>query len=338
MTPDTFTTGVLRPQDQLDAWREWYQPVFDVVAKHPMSDGFPAEIRLWKLGGLAMSRTLAPPVDVVRTKVHLRRDAVDHWVISYCARGAHSATTAGALLEVPARVPFLWSLAQEFLHERTHVDRVQFFLARDAFRDIAPQLDAALGSTLDTPLGHLLGDYMIALESRLSAVTEADVPRLTGAVGAMVAAAVAPSGARIAVAERQIDLGRRERVRQAVRRHLRTPTFGPKILCRLVGMSRSSLYRLFEDTGGVARYIQNQRLLEARTILSDPATTQSISSIAEDLCFADASSFSRTFKRAFGQSPSDVRSAALAGLTSTAARRGAAAKEAAGLGELLRGF
>jgi AraC-like DNA-binding protein len=338
MTPDTFTTGVLRPQDQLDAWREWYQPVFDVVAKHPMSDGFPAEIRLWKLGGLAMSRTLAPPVDVVRTKVHLRRDAVDHWVISYCARGAHSATTAGALLEVPARVPFLWSLGQEFLHERTHVDRVQFFLARDAFRDIAPQLDAALGSTLDTPLGHLLGDYMIALESRLSAVTEADVPRLTGAVGAMVAAAVAPSGARIAVAERQIDLGRRERVRQAVRRHLRTPTFGPKILCRLVGMSRSSLYRLFEDTGGVARYIQNQRLLEARTILSDPATTQSISSIAEDLCFADASSFSRTFKRAFGQSPSDVRSAALAGLTSTAARRGAAAKEAAGLGELLRGF
>ena len=27
---------------------------------------------------------------------------------------------------------------------------------------------------LDTPLGHLLGDYMIALESRLADVTEAD--------------------------------------------------------------------------------------------------------------------------------------------------------------------
>jgi AraC-like DNA-binding protein len=154
----------------------------------------------------------------------------------------------------------------------------------------------------------------------------------------MVAAAVAPSSDRVAVAGRQIDLGRRERVRQAVRRHLRTPTFGPKILCRLAGMSRSSLYRLFQDTGGVARYIQSQRLLEAHAVLSDPGTTQSISSIAEDLCFADASSFSRTFKREFGQSPSDVRSAALAGLTPIAGRRGRPPEEGLDFGDLLRGF
>jgi AraC-like DNA-binding protein len=338
MTPGTFTTEPLRPRDQFDAWREWYYPVLDVIAKYPADGGFPAEVQLWNLGGLAMSRTSAPPVDVLRTQVHLRRDAVDHWVISYCARGAHSATTAGASLEVPARVPFLWSLGQEFYHERTHVDRVQFFLPRDSFPDIAPLLDAVLGSTLDTPLGHLLGDYMIALERHLPAVTEAELPGLRGAVGAMVAAAVAPSSDRVAVAGRQIDLGRRERVRQAVRRHLRTPTFGPKILCRLVGMSRSSLYRLFQDTGGVARYIQSQRLLEAHAVLSDPGTTQSISSIAEDLCFADASSFSRTFKREFGQSPSDVRSAALAGLSPIAGRRGRPPEEGLDFGELLRGF
>ena len=51
-------------------------------------------------------------------------------------------------------------------------------MARDAFQDIAPLLDAACGSALDTPLGHLLGDYMIALEHRLAALTEADLARL----------------------------------------------------------------------------------------------------------------------------------------------------------------
>jgi AraC-like DNA-binding protein len=179
----------------------------------------------------------------------------------------------------------------------------------------------------------------MALERRLSVVTEADISRLTTAVGAMIAAAVAPSAERVAVARGQIDVGRKERVRQAVRRHLRTPTLGPTNLCRLVGMSRSNLYRLFEDTGGVARYIQRERLLEAHAVLTDPATTESISAIAEDLCFADASSFSRTFKREFGHSPGEMRAATFAGLALPATPRGPVPSSArADFSELLRGF
>jgi len=338
MKPELFATSLLRPRDQLDAWREWYSSVFEVTSKDPMCDRFLAETRLWNLGGFAMSRTSAPPVDVMRTKGHLRRDPVDHWIISYCARGAHSAATAGTVVEVPARVPYLWSLAQEFLHERTHVDRVQFILARDTFRDIAPLLDAACGSTLDTPLGRLLGDYMIALESRLPEVTETDFPGITKAVGAMVAAAVAPSAERMAVVKPQIDLGRRERVRQAIRKHLRTPTLEPKTLSRLVGMSRSNLYRLFEDMRGVARYIQRERLLEAHAIITSLAAKQPISAIAEDLCFADAYRFSRALKREFGYTPGEVRSAALAGLAPPTSLRSPVPPAGADFGELLRGF
>ena len=108
-------------------------------------------------------------------------------------------------------------------------------------------------------------------------------------------------------------------------------------MSRLVGMSRSNLYRLLENEGGVARYIQHQRLLEARAVLSDAATTQSISAIAEDLCFSDLSSFSRTFKREFGYSPSEVRYAALAGLKPPAAPKSRALSGRADFGELLRG-
>jgi AraC-like DNA-binding protein len=291
-----------------------------------------------------MCRTTGPPVRVLRTKHHLRRDPVDHWVISHSVGRAHFAKAAETEVEVPADVPFLWSLGQEFLSERTHVDRVlsgflhrHVFLARDAFRDIAPLLDATLGSTLDTPLGHLLGDYIIALERRLPDMTETDFSRIATALGAIVAAAVAPSAERVAVARGQIDVGRKERVRQAVRRHLRTPTLGPKTLGRLVGMSRSNIYRLFEDTGGVARYIQRERLHEAQAVLSRPETTASISVIAEDLCFADASSFSRVFKREFGCSPSEARSVAVGGLK-PATPRSRVGSDRADFGELLRGF
>jgi hypothetical protein len=78
--------------------------------------------------------------------------------------------TAWTAVEVSPKVPFLSSLGQEFLHEPTHIDRVSFLMPRDAFRDIAPVLDAACGSVLDAPLGHLLGEYMLALERHLPAV------------------------------------------------------------------------------------------------------------------------------------------------------------------------
>jgi AraC-like DNA-binding protein len=334
MKPETFATHSLSPGDQFEAWHEWHQPILDFLPGESTSYGFQAEVHVWKLGDLAMSRTFVPPVRVARTKTKLKRDPIDHWVISYCVRGTHFTHTAGTAVEVPAKVPFLSSLGQESLHERTHIDRVSFLMARDAFRDIAPLLDGACGSLLDASLGHVLGDFMLALERHLPAVTEDDFPRLTNAVGAMVAAAAAPSVERTSLAKPLIDLGRKERVRQAVRRHLRTPTLEPKTLARLVGVSRSNLYRLFEDTGGVARYIQRERLLEAHAILSDPEKVQSISRIAEDLCFADVSNFSRIFKREFGCTPTEARYAALSGL-----ELGVTPKTSgANFGNLLRGI
>jgi AraC-like DNA-binding protein len=313
MTPETFSTRSLRPAEQYEAWRQRFQPVFEVTPKHSVGDGFAAENQIWTLGGLAVSRLSAPPVRVARKKGNLRREPVDHWVLTYCQRGATAIRTERALLQAPASVPFLWSLGEESETERTHVDRTQIFMTRDAFRDIAPLLDAARASVLDTPLGHLLGDYILALERRLPSLAAAHLPRLMEPVRTMVAACVAPSIERVTAARSQIDLGRLERVRQAVRKHLRSPTLGPASLCRLVGTSRSQRYRLFEPSGGVARYIQRQRLLDAYAALSDPALTGPISVIADDLCFADASSFSRAFRQEFGHSPSEVGSAAVAG-------------------------
>jgi AraC-like DNA-binding protein len=336
MMPDSFATRLLRAQDQFEAWLEWYRSVCDIRPAHPTQGGFQAEVRQWSLGGFAVNRTIAPPLQVVRNKRHLRREPVDHWIVSQYTRGAHAANTAGTTLEVPAGVPFLWSLGQEFVHERTHVDRIQFIMSRDAFCDLAPLLDAACGSPLDTPLGRLLGDYMMALEHHLPAVTELDFPRLANAVGAMVAAAIAPSAERVAVARRQIDLGRKERVRQAIRRHLGTPTLGPRTLGRLVGMSRSNLYRLFEASGGVARYIQNQRLSAAYALLTDAENNKSITTLAEEFCFADASSFSRAFKREFGCSPGEARSAAQAGIAPVAVAEGCVSADRADFGGFLR--
>src|SRR6516165_5511006 len=109
MRPDAFATISLRPRDQVEPWAEWYHPVLDTLPKHAAGDDFPTEVHTWKLGGLAMSLTIAPPVNVFRAKSNLRRDPVDHRVISSGPRGTHFAQTASVETEVPARAPFLWS-------------------------------------------------------------------------------------------------------------------------------------------------------------------------------------------------------------------------------------
>jgi AraC-like DNA-binding protein len=153
----------------------------------------------------------------------------------------------------------------------------------------------------------------------------------------MVAAAVEPSLDRVACAKKQIDLGRLERLRQTVQKHLHTPSLGHAMLCRAVGMSRSSLYRLLEDVGGVERYIRSQRLLKAHATLARPTSRLSISAVAEGLCFADLSAFSRAFRREFGYSPSAVRAFAEArAIRSPAA--GSSTDVDIDFSDLLRGF
>ena len=319
MESDTFTTrsGTTRsghPGDQFDAWREPVRPFRNVLIRPSFCDGFEAGARVWQLGGIAVSRAPGPTEVVVRQDLGRTRDHVDHGVLACCESTVTRIRTARTNLEVPAGVPFLWcqhecSLDAARDSGRAQADWVQIHLPRGVLRAIAPQIDAAGVTVLDTPCGHLLGDCMLALERRLPRLSTAELPRLGQAVLGMLGACFAPPARQVAAERSQIELGRLERVQQTISKHLCSPALGSKMLCRLVGMSRSNLYRLFEETGGVARYIQSQRLLKAHEALCDATDRRTISVIAEDLCFASASGFSRAFRHEFGLTPSEVRSA-----------------------------
>jgi AraC-like DNA-binding protein len=313
MKPSTFSTRSVRAGEQIDAWRQWFSPVFEVTPRESCGGGFLAENDVWATDGMVLSRVRAPAVRVARTGAHLRRNPVDHWVITVCRHGSTMISTKRGSLRARAGLPFIWSLGEASESERSDVNRVQLFLSRDTFRDIGPLLDAACGSVLETPLGQLLADFIFSIEQRLPGLGAAELARLTGVVRALVAACIAPSSERFAIARDAIEFGRLERVRQAVEQHLCSPELGPGMLCRAVGMSRSNLYRLLAQRGGVVRYIQAERLREAHRILSDMLDRRTIARIAEDLCFADASGFGRAFRKEFGHSASEVRAAALAG-------------------------
>jgi len=91
------------------------------------------------------------------------------------------------------------------------------------------------------------------------------------AVGAIVAAAVSRRPIASPVARGQIDAGCKERVRQAVRRHLRTPTLGPTNLRRLVGISRSNLYIIYRPRAIRQAVAAGVKCDEHRHLIDEPA-------------------------------------------------------------------
>ena len=330
-----FSTRELTKPRQLEAWRGWYADSFEVTPLDGHDCGFAGESEVWKLDGVALVSVSAPPLRAIRTKTLIRRDPTDHWVITIGKRAATGLMLANDQMSVPAGVPFILSLGDFSANQRDLDSRLQLNIARDKFGAIAPALDAARGRAVSTPLGGMLAEYIRLLERQLPNLTDEDARSLPHAVAAMVAACVAPSADRMTTAHGQISATLKDKARRCILQNLRSHNLGPNMLCRELGMSRSSVYRLLEAEGGVARYIQRHRLAESFAQLSDPSNTKPIFAIAGELGMLDPPSFSRAFRQQFGMSPTDVREAARAGLATSVAQARQGARDGGGVGGLL---
>jgi AraC-like DNA-binding protein len=332
----TFSTSAFPPPVQLSALNAHCGAVIEMMGPASSVPGFVARATTWRLGPLLLGSLVVPAARFRRRAERTRGETCDHWVIAVAKRGSFTVGTADGTAEVAAGMPYVFSLADAFEGGCSDTDWLFIIIPRETFPELVIAIDRCRGAVLTGSMGVLLGRFLSSLESELPLMTEAELPRLVAATQAIVAACIAPSIQAGPDRARQIEYTRRERVRQAIRRQLRSPTLTPARLCRLVGMSRSQLYRLFEPLGGVARYIQAERLRETYRALADPGNARRIREVAEDLGFYDASAFSRAFRREFGCTPTEVRSAVLSGMASAPLRLPAETGGATDLASLLR--
>jgi AraC-like DNA-binding protein len=93
---------------------------------------------------------------------------------------------------------------------------------------------------------------------------------------------------------------------QFLQRHLRE-NISAADLCRQFHLSRATVYRSFAPHGGVRAFIDRARLHRVRMELlhADPARTK-VAEIASSWGYYGASTFSRRFRKQFGQTPSQA--------------------------------
>lgn len=338
LTPSlSFCTRTLPPRAQFAFWQACNNGLVDVRQPEGAANaGFAASGTMWRMGGFALSSGESDPCHYSRTARHIRRDSVDHWVVSIIRSGQRRFCTDGFSVINDSRAALITSFDRPYETDRSKSAWLQLYIPRDSFPDFGPMIDAARYQRLDTTMGHLLKDYISLLPHRLPDLTAAETERLAEATRAMVAACIQPSADHLMEATPQIELVQLAQVKRLIRQNLSSAMLGPDRLWRQAGVSRSKLYRLFEPFGGVARFIQTERLKRAHAALCDPADRRSIGRIAEDVGLFDLSSFGRMFRTTYGVSPRELRLAAAGGGALGGATPIAGPPPVGGLLEMLR--
>ncbi len=143
-------------------------------------------------------------------------------------------------------------------------------------------------------------------------VEPSEMPGLARATAQLLSASLEPSRPRSAEAGAARDAALAMRCKRDIERHLQSPSLNVETICRRNGLSRSALYRLFAESGGVSVYIQARRLDAARKALRTMDKPR-VSDVAYAYGFTNSSAFSRAFRDAFGTSPSEAAAESGAG-------------------------
>lgn len=287
-------TSSVQPAEQFDLFRSWHAGIAELWLLQEETRSFPAHQTVWTLGQLTFTHVKAP--DAPYGWRHLSKPMTDNWCLHL---PLPKSPPLGENLEAGALELRSFTDPFECVSERT--DHLALCIPRNLHFTQSSRIEVHETSK------RFLTDYMLLLDRSLSDLRHADVPHIAAATTSLLAACLAPSRDHIAEAQRPIEVSIMNRASRTVAKHLSNPKLAPDWLCRELGVSRSSLYRIFEPIGGVSTYIRRERLRKTRDALADGSDGRSISTIAEQWGFMDPSAYSRMFKKEFGISPSEAR-------------------------------
>jgi len=312
-----FSTRQLRTRDQFDAWHESISVIFDVspLADRNPQQGFDATVRGYHLGSLLISEVDFDSQRFVRDRRKTVADGLDHYLVQLYDKGGLVGEAADRGRELGAGDVQILDLTQSNVTQAAASGTVAIVVPRDTLDQALPAPGDLHGLVLrgGSVMGGLLRDYMRSLLARADDITMADAPHVAQATTDMIVACFQSTTETTERARSSIEKTMLQRIRRHVAASLGSPGLDAEALSAQFRISRTRLYRLFEPLGGVARYIQEQRLARAYAELGNPAHDhRRVYEIAYALGFTSEAHFSRLFRSTFGLSPSDVRARAQA--------------------------
>ncbi len=299
-----FSTSRFSPAERYDRFRDLYAYGADTQSIGP---AFSADVKGWRLERLILFDRQLTGVGGERLAPRVRRDQFDHFTLQLNRRGEFHGEGADGFRAVRPGELLLMDMSRPMRTRMPDTHIVTVSVARELVEAAADSTDRLHGRVLPTTTSGLLGDFLVSLTQRAPTLS---TPAMTSAAQVLVELLRIALGSEQSAAEparAQLDVIRFENARRFIEAHLEREDLGPETVAAATNLSRATLYRMFEESGGVAKYIQARRLLKLRNALGDPGETRTFVALAHMLGFASESHASRAFHTLFGVRPTDFR-------------------------------
>ncbi len=293
--------------DTREVWRELCRPVFDAVSREP-AEGFELAFDWFKLGALNFVRMNYSATRLCRTPQHVRTGDADLLVLHLLLRGREDVDVDGTpVVMAPDRVVLIdWS--RPFTRVASATEQLSMAIPRHLLPQGERLYDEGpvLVWKLDTIAGMMLANALTGLWAGLPHWDQQDTVPVTsgflGLLGGLIEAKLGdtpdPNIFRPATLAA---------MKSYLNSRLSEPSLGADDLVRAFHCSRSSVYRLFYESGGVNAYIREQRLAGCLHALSHTHRTRSsVGQVARAYGFEDTAYFHRVFKKRFGATPGEA--------------------------------
>ena len=288
------------------AWQDHLAPIFAVSFRPETDLTAPIAMRSYNLGDLLVGDVIAPAHTLVRSREMIAQQGVDHILLQFYRRGQSVVETGRRAASVSEVQCIVFDLAQPVRIVADAVDATNVVIPRTLLEKQGCHPDALHGRPLDhdgDPSGRLVHNFVANVAAGGDLLDRREALSAAAAIIQLCASWL--RGQEDGRPTEHQDV--RIRIRRLIEAELGNPNLTPALIASRLGLSRSTLYRLFAPNGIVA-YIRDRRLMAAMRMLvrDDGVRSLRISQVAYAVGFSDERTFRRAFKRRFGFIPSDV--------------------------------
>lgn len=304
-------TDHLDPRDRYDAWRDSFNVVFGYdMDERVEASAFRGRIDNSLFDHFMLTHFCASSANYERNNARVGRDGVDMVMLQLYLQGPCHFKSEGREGQSQVGDIMVMDMSRPLDTWHDFQENLTLCFPRAVLQNALPRLDDVHCTVLEggSPMTTILRSHMESLYAQVGEMSQAQGAALTPPTVELAAAAVRAAlgdGVDDSAPLRRAMRGRADR---AIQELLDDPELTPDRIALAVPCSRSRLYALYSEEGGVMNYVLKQRLRQVLKDLGSPHNrTRTISAIAADWGFVNTASFNRAFKAEFGITPSAAR-------------------------------